>query len=89
MMKKEEKKIAYDEIDTAELLESLQCTSCRETFADGAFEAVNVGSFAQAQLIRVVGLNLGEFLDEGGVVSGKSSQLGKRSNGFVVFILFD
>lgn len=64
------KKIAYDEIDTAELLQSLQCTSCRETFANGAFEAVNVGSFAQAQLIRVVGLNLSEFLDEGGVVSG-------------------
>lgn len=61
---------AYDEIDTAELLESLQCTSCRETFADGAFEAVNVGSFAQAQLIRVVGLNLSEFLDEGRVVFG-------------------
>lgn len=61
---------AYDEIDTAELLQSLQCTSCRETFANGAFEAVNVGSFAQAQLIRVVGLNLSEFLDEGRVVSG-------------------
>lgn len=72
-----------DEVDTSQLLETLEKASGEETLANGSLEAVHVCSLADAHLIAMVCLDLGELFDERWVVGGKAAELGERFGGLM------
>lgn len=47
-----------NEIDTSELLKCLEQTSSQKPLEDLTTETINIGGFAQTQLVFVIGLNL-------------------------------
>jgi hypothetical protein len=67
-----------DEVDTSKLLETLKETTSRKTLSKVALEAVEVGGFAQGQLVLVVGGDLSELLNQSRVVEIEPPQLGER-----------
>jgi hypothetical protein len=73
--------VVEDEVDTSELLESLEEAASCETLAKVAAEAVKVRGLAQGHLVLVVGHDLAELLDNGGVVDVQSAESGKRLGG--------
>jgi hypothetical protein len=81
--------VIEDEIDSSELLESLETTAGTKSFADGALKAVDIGAFANAHLVSVVGFDLAELLDQAWVVLRKTSESTERFGGLVVLVLFD
>jgi len=80
--------VVEDEVDAGKLLEGLEAAAGGEPLAHGAFEAVDVGRFAQAQLVLVVGFDLGQFLDQRRVVDVEAAEAGEGfGGGFVVAAL--
>lgn len=73
--------VVEDEVDTSELLKSLEEASSRKTLAKVAAEAVEVGGLAQGHLVLVVGHDLTELLDNGWVVDVQSAESGERLGG--------
>lgn len=69
------------EVDTGELLESLKQATSEETLADSALEAVEVGGLGDAHLVAVIGLDLGELIDDCRVLNMKTAKFAKRRNG--------
>lgn len=69
--------VVEDEVDTSKLLQGLKTASGGKTLAHGALEAIDVRRFAQAQLVFVVGFDLGKFLDQRGVGDIKTSESGQ------------
>ena len=67
------------------MLETLEKTAGRKSLAEGALEAVEVSSCAQAQLVFVVGLNFSEFLDKSRMIDIQSPE---AREGFCSFGLF-
>ena len=81
--------VVEDKVDTGQLLQSLEETSSEKTLAKAALEALGVTSRADAHLVFVVGLDLGEFIDDSGVVSGETAELGKTLDGALVVVSLD
>jgi hypothetical protein len=73
--------VVEDEVDTGELLKSLEETSSCETLAKVAAEAVEVAGLAEAHLVLVVGHDLAELLDNCRVVGRESAESGERLGG--------
>lgn len=78
-----------DEVNTSQLLESLDSATSGETLAHGAAQDVEVGGLAETQLVLVVGLDLGQLLDDGRVVDVKTTETGKGLGGVLVLVLLD
>ena len=72
-----------------ELLKALKKATSHEPLAQSAFEAVQVGGFADAELVFVVGVDLGQLLDQCRMVDVKSSKTRERFGRLFVFALFD
>jgi hypothetical protein len=70
--------VVEDEVDTRELLQALQHASSEETFADVPAEAIHVGGFGEAHLIRMVGADFAQLLHERRVVHFEAAQLCER-----------
>lgn len=60
--------IIEDEVDTSELLQRLQKTASDETLEHGALEAVRICCLAEAQFVTMIGFDLRELLEDGGMV---------------------
>jgi len=63
-----------NEVHASELLQSLEAASGKQTLAYSTFEAVDVGSFAQAELVLVIGLNLTKLFGNGGILDGQLAE---------------
>jgi hypothetical protein len=70
--------VVEDEVDTRELLQALQHASSQETFADVPAEAIHVGSFGEAHLIRMVGADFAQLFHERRVVHFETTQFCER-----------
>lgn len=81
--------VVEDKVDTGQLLQSLEETSSEKTLAKAALEALGVTGRADTHLVFVVGLDLGEFIDDSGVVSGETAELGKTLDGALVVVSLD
>ena len=70
--------VVEDEVDTSELLKRLkQATSCK-TLSKVTAEAVGVSGLSKRQLVLVVGSDLSQLLNKGGVVNVKTAKSRKR-----------
>lgn len=81
--------VVEDEVDTGELLQSLETTASDEALENVALEAVKVGGLAQGQLVLVVSSYFAEFLAEGGVINVESSESGESLGGLLRLALLD
>jgi hypothetical protein len=71
--------VVEDEVDTCELLQTLEHASSQETFADVAAEAIQVGGFGEAHFVRMVGADFAQLFHERWVVYLEATQLRERS----------
>jgi hypothetical protein len=69
--------LTEDEVNTSQLLQSLEKTSCCESLAHTTSEAVKVGRFAELHFVLVIGLYLSQFVPDSWVVNGEPAELGK------------
>lgn len=81
--------IVEDEVDTSELLESLETHAGELALEHGAAEAVDVAGSALGHLVVVVGLDLGNLGDDGLVVGRETAELAERPGGLVHLSLLD
>jgi len=85
----EGRSVVEDEVDTAQLLESLKTTAGSETLSEVTLEAVDIAGFSKGQLVFVIGGNLSQLSLDRGVIDIKTSQFGERASSFLVFSLLD
>jgi hypothetical protein len=81
--------VVEDEVDTAQLLESLKTTASSETLAKVTLEAVDVAGLSKGHFVLVVGGDLSQLGLDGGVIDRKTSQLGERASSLLVLALLD
>ena len=80
--------VVENEVDAGELLQGLQAAASQEPLEQVALEAVEVGGFAKAELVFVVGLDLGQFLTDGRVIGREAAETAKGfSSAFDVAVL--
>ena len=70
--------VVEDEVDTGKLLERLKQATSQQALAEVATEAVEVRGLAERHFVLVVGSDLSELLDEGGVLDIKAAEGGER-----------
>lgn len=61
-------KIRTDEVDTSQLLKSLEETSRSQTLPDCSLETFHIRRFAEAHFIKMVRLHFVQFFDNSRVV---------------------
>lgn len=81
--------VVEDEVDAGELLQGLQAAAGQQALEDVALEAVDVAGFAEAELVLVVGLDLGQFLADGRVVGRQAPELAEGFGGALDVAIFD
>jgi hypothetical protein len=67
----------------------LNTAASRQTLADRAAQDLKVGSLAETELELVVGLDLGELLNDNRVVDIDAAETGKRLGSILVAVLLD
>ena len=75
--------VIEDEVDPGQLLEGLEAAAGGQALAEVAPEAIEVGGLAQTQLVLMVGLDLGQLLDEGGMADVETAQARHGSGGLL------
>jgi hypothetical protein len=85
----ERRSIVEDEVDTAQLLESLKTTTGSETLSEVSLEAVDVAGLSKGHFVFVVGSNLSQLGLDRGVIDSKTSQFGESTSSFLVLALLD
>ena len=78
-----------DEVDTRELLQTLDCAAGCETLAEGSTDDLEVGSLSETHFVLMVGLDLSEFSDDDGVVHFHTTETSEGLGGVLVAILLD
>lgn len=78
-----------DEVDTGELLESLNRTTGSEALANRSPEDLNVGCVTETHFEFVVGLDLRQFGDDSRVIDVHAAKTSKRLESFFMSILLD
>lgn len=81
--------LTYNEVDTNELLQGLKTATSEQTLANCTLEALEIACRANAHLIVVVGDNLVQLLDDGGVVRVEAAELSERLRGSLVLVTLD
>lgn len=81
--------VVEDEVDTGQLLESLETTSGQEPLPHLRGETIGIGRFSERHLILVDSLNLVEFREEGRVVDRKRAETAHGLCGALEIILLD
>lgn len=85
----ERRSIIEDEVDTAQLLESLKTTTGSEALAEVALKAIDVAGLAEGHFVFVVGGDFSQLGFDGRVIDRKTSQFGERASSFLVLALLD
>ena len=78
-----------DEVHTGQLLQSLNSATSCQTLADRAAKNLQVGSLAKTELELMVGLDLGELLDDSGIIDVDAAEAGKCLGGILVAVLLN
>jgi len=81
--------VVKDEVNTGQLLQTLEEATSHEALADVTLEAIEIRGFRQAHLVAVVGLNLGELLDESRVGDVETAELAESAGRGFVLVLLD
>ena len=81
--------VVENKVDTSKLLESLKETSGSKSFSNIAFEAIEVGGFAETQFILVVGMDFTQFILDGFVIDRKTAKFCKRLGSSLGLATFD
>lgn len=81
--------VRTDEVNTSELLQSLNCTTGSETLAEGTTDDLEVGGLAETKLELVVCLDLRQFLDDSGIVDVDAAKTSKGLGSLLMSILLD
>lgn len=66
--------IIEDKIDTSELLKALKQATCHQALANGALEALHVGSSADRELVAMVGLDLSKLFNNSRMVDRQATK---------------
>lgn len=78
-----------DEVHTGQLLQSLDTAASCQTLADRATQDLEVSSLAETELELVVGLDLGELLNDSRVIDVDATETGKCLSGILVAVLLN
>ena len=78
-----------DEVDTSQLLKSLQSAAGQEALADGPLKAVGIASLRNGHLVAVIGLDFSELLDERRVRGIQTAELAERFGRGLVLVPLD
>lgn len=78
-----------DEVNTSELLQTLDSAASCETLAEGSTDDLEVGGLSKTHLVFVVCLDLGEFSDDGGVVHVHATETSESLGSLFVAVLLD
>lgn len=81
--------IVENEVNSRELLQSLQRTSSEQSFDNLPSEAIEIARFAHAHFILMISLNFSEFVDHCWVVDWQPPDLREAQSGFLRPVHFD
>lgn len=78
-----------DEVNTSELLQTLDSAASCETLAEGSTDDLQVGGLSKTHFVFVVCLDLGEFSDDGGIVHVHATETSEGLGSLFVAVLLD
>ena len=78
-----------NEVDTSELLKSLQKATGDKTLAQSTLETLDIRGFTKAHFVQMVGLDFVQLFNDGNVVDRQTAELGKGLGSLIVAVRLD